>query len=63
MRCVIIIAATLCLASCVVPTRAAFDGQMNAFIGRPEVDVIMALGVPTHSMETGGLRFVEYGQN
>ena len=60
MRGFIIVAVMLCLAGCVVPTRAAFNAQMSAFIGRPEVDVIMAFGVPTRSAEAGGLRFIEY---
>ena len=60
MRSIIIVAVTLCLVGCVLPTRAAFDAQMSVFIGQPEVDVIMALGVPTRSAEAGGLRFIEY---
>jgi hypothetical protein len=59
-RAFIVVAGMLCLAGCVVPTQAAFDAQMNAFLGRPEVEVIVALGVPTRSTEAGGLRFIEY---
>jgi hypothetical protein len=63
MRHVIITVVIFCLAACVVPTRAAFDAQMGAFIGRPEVDVIMALGVPTRSADAGGLHFIEYDRS
>ncbi|MGD9617651.1 MAG: hypothetical protein AB7H90_20040 [Alphaproteobacteria bacterium] len=60
MRDTIVAAIVLCLAGCVVPTQAAFEANMSAFLGRPEVDVIAALGVPTRSAEAGGLRFIEY---
>jgi len=48
------------LAACAVPTTAAFDARMQALVGKQEVDVITALGVPTRSTEAGGLRFIEY---
>jgi hypothetical protein len=56
----IVVVVMLYLPGCVVPTQAAFDARMSAFLGRPEVEVIVALGVPTRSTEAGGLRFIEY---
>lgn len=57
--CPMLPAALVALSGCTNPT-AAFDARMEQFIGKPEVDVVQQLGVPTRATEAGGLRFIEY---
>lgn len=42
---------------------AARQAQLNQLVGRPEIDVIQAMGVPTRTFETGGVRFLSYQQS
>jgi hypothetical protein len=53
-------ATLLALGGCAVPTTAAFDARMAGFVGRPEAEVVAALGVPVRTYEAGGLRFLQY---
>jgi hypothetical protein len=41
---------------------AAREAQLNTFVGKPEMDVVQAMGVPTRTYETGGVKFLSYQQ-
>src|SRR4051794_3272161 len=41
---------------------AARQAQLNTLIGRPEVELVQVMGVPTQTFETGGVRFLSYQQ-
>jgi hypothetical protein len=43
-------------------TLAVRQAQLNTLVGRPEVDVVQAMGVPTRTFETNGVRFLSYQQ-
>ncbi len=46
------------LAACAVgPT---LDERLAGYVGRTELEVVSALGVPTRSYETGGQKFLQY---
>jgi len=62
MRKVFALAGLVLLAGCAYPSpqRAA---ALNALVGKTEADVVRAYGVPIRSVETGGSKFVEYGQH
>jgi hypothetical protein len=48
------------LFGCALPTREAFEARMAAFVGRPEGELVMALGVPARTYEADGRRFLQY---
>jgi hypothetical protein len=58
--CLLACGTLLMLGGCAVPTTAAFDARMSGLIGRPEADVVAALGVPVRTHEAGGQRFLQY---
>ncbi|HEY8611017.1 MAG TPA: hypothetical protein VIL69_06970 [Roseomonas sp.] len=50
----------LALSACAVgPT---IDERLSTYVGRSELELVTALGVPTRSYETGGQRFLQYEQ-
>ncbi len=49
------------LSGCVDTLQARIT-YMNQFVGRPETDLVMAMGVPTRSFESGGFRFLAYDE-
>ncbi|HVZ06529.1 hypothetical protein [Rhodopila sp.] len=44
-------------------TLAVRQAQLNAFVGRSELELVQAMGVPTQTFETGGVRFLSYQQS
>ena len=48
----------LALSACA--TRPSLSGRLSAYVGRSELDLVSALGVPTRSYETGGQKFLAY---
>jgi hypothetical protein len=36
---------------------------MQQFVGRPESELILALGVPSRAYETGGVKFLAFNEN
>jgi hypothetical protein len=57
-RLVVLVAAGL-IAGCVNQI-AVRQAELTKWIGRPEVDLVQAMGVPTRTYETGGLKFLAY---
>ena len=53
-------AALLALGGCTLPSTAGFDSRMAALVGRPEAEVVAALGVPVRTYDAGGQRFLQY---
>jgi len=41
---------------------AARQAQLNTFVGRSELDVVQAMGVPSRTFETNGVKFLSYQQ-
>jgi hypothetical protein len=41
---------------------AARQAQLNTLIGRPEIDLVQAMGVPTQTYQAGGVKFLSYQQ-
>ncbi len=39
---------------------AARQAELKQLVGKPEVDLIQAMGVPTRTYETGGVKFLSY---
>ena len=56
----VLCAAALALGACTTPTAEGFDARMSSLIGRPEAELVAALGVPVRTHETGGQRFLQY---
>jgi len=52
--------AFLALSGCATRTTASFDARMAGLVGRPEVEVITALGVPVRTYDVSGHRFLQY---
>jgi len=49
------------LAACAVgPT---LDERLATYVGRSELELVSALGVPTRSYETGGQKFLQYEES
>ena len=42
---------------------AARQAQLNLLVGKTELDVVQAMGVPTRTFDTGGVRFLAYEQS
>jgi hypothetical protein len=53
-----VVALTVLLAACA--TEEGFRQRLQPFVGRSEVDLVRAFGVPTATFETGGVRFLQY---
>ena len=47
------------LAGC-VNQLAVRQNYLSQFVGRPETDLILALGVPNRTYETGGVKYLAY---
>ncbi len=62
MRKSVFLAGLLLLAGCVSPSPQKV-AALNAFVGRPEADLVRAYGVPTRSFETGGSKFLAYAKS
>ena len=41
---------------------AARQAQLQPLVGQTELDVVQAMGVPTRTYETGGVKFLSYQQ-
>lgn len=50
--------AALALSACA--TREGFDARTSALVGRSEVDLVAALGVPARTYDAEGRRFLQY---
>ncbi len=48
------------VAACSSATPQAFDARMSGFVGRPEAEVVAALGVPSRTYEGDGRRLLQY---
>lgn len=61
MRVAALFVLVVLLSGCVdtLQTRITY---MNQFVGRPETDLIMAMGVPTRTFESGGFHFLAYDE-
>ncbi|MDT8332928.1 hypothetical protein RQ831_17880 [Roseomonas gilardii] len=53
-----VLAGVLLLGACA--TRQGFEQRMNAYVGRPEADLVASLGVPVRTFEAGNRRFLQY---
>ena len=62
MRRVLPLAGAALLASCAYPNpqRVAF---LNGLVGKSEVDLIRAMGVPTRTYDTAGIHFLAYSEH
>jgi len=49
---------TLVLSACAVGP--SLSDRLSTYVGRSELDLVSALGVPTRSYETGGQKFLAY---
>ncbi len=49
------------MAGC-VDRLAARQAQLNQLVGKPEVVLIQAMGVPTRTYEAGGVKFLAYDE-
>lgn len=52
--------AILALSGCATRTTANFDARLAGLVGRPEVEVITALGVPVRTYDVSSRRFLQY---
>ncbi|MCR0982997.1 hypothetical protein [Roseomonas populi] len=50
----------LALAACA--TGPTLDQRLSTFVGRSELELVSALGVPTRHYETGGQKFLQYDE-
>ncbi|MBP0491334.1 hypothetical protein [Roseomonas indoligenes] len=50
----------LALTACA--TRPTLDERLATFVGRSELELVSALGVPTRHYETGGEKFLQYDE-
>jgi len=41
-------------------TRQGFEQRMGAYVGKPEADLVAALGVPVRSFQAGNRTFLQY---
>jgi hypothetical protein len=53
-------AALAALAACSTATPEAFDARMAGFVGRPEAELVAALGVPNRTYDGDGRRLLQY---
>ncbi|MBR0649017.1 hypothetical protein GXW78_05035 [Roseomonas terrae] len=49
---------TLLLQGCA--TRQGFEARMGQYVGKPEADLVAALGVPVRSFNVGNRSFLQY---
>jgi hypothetical protein len=42
---------------------AARQAYLSQFVGQPEVALVQQMGVPSRSLETGGVKFLAYDEN
>ncbi|MGE0225391.1 MAG: hypothetical protein AB7F35_00080 [Acetobacteraceae bacterium] len=56
---VLIVLAGLLLGGC-VNQFAARQAYMAQFVGRPETDLVLSMGVPNRTYETGGVKYLAY---
>ena len=42
---------------------AARRAYLNGFIGQPEIALVQQMGVPSRSIETGGVKYLAYDQH
>jgi hypothetical protein len=59
MRRFVLLAAVGLIAGCVNQV-AVRQAQLAQWVGRPEVELVQAMGVPTRTYETGGMKFLSY---
>jgi hypothetical protein len=52
--------AAVCLGAGCVNQVAVRRAQLTQWIGRPELALVEAMGVPTRTYETGGVKFLSY---
>jgi hypothetical protein len=41
-------------------SRAGFEARMGQYVGKPEADLVAALGVPVRSFQAGNRTFLQY---
>ncbi len=56
------VACVLALGACAYPS-AEHVAALNALVGKPETDLVRAMGVPTRTYDTGGHRFLAYSRS
>ena len=59
MRRSVLIAAASMLFGCADP-RAARQAELATWVGRPEVALVQAMGAPSRTYETAGMKFLTY---
>lgn len=57
------IGAALALGACAVHPDPARVASLNALVGKPETDLVRAMGVPSRTYDAGGHRFLAYRQS
>jgi len=62
MRRIILLLVAGLLAGC-VDQLAKREAYLKQFIGQPEAAVVQAMGVPTRSIETGGVKYLAYTEH
>ncbi len=61
MRRIVLLLIVVFVTGCANTMQARID-YLNRFVGRPESELVMSMGVPTRSFETGGTRFLAYDE-
>ncbi len=59
MRCLVPVVMAALLAGC-TNQLAARQAQLGRLVGHSEVDLVQAMGIPTRTFDTGGMRFLAY---
>ena len=59
MRRLVVIAASGLIAGCVNQI-AVRQEELTRWVGRPEAELVQAMGAPNRSYETGGMKFLTY---
>jgi hypothetical protein len=62
MRCLALIVFTGILAGC-TNQLAVREAELNQWIGRPESQLLTAMGVPDRTYETNGMKFLAYSEH